>query len=114
MLHVELIQNEWAAGQQRVVARLTLNGGGEIQIESTDDEVWREIVLRPFRDSHSGRDVSPEENPEAFLLGLHDHLRGDYLFATEPHSEDQCDLAVGMTVSITRETDRHHAAHLAH
>src|SRR5206468_263386 len=95
MLHVELIQNEWLAGRQLVVARLTLNGRGEVRLESADDDVWQPVAMRAFVDRETGREIAPEREPERFLRSLHDHLAGDYLFATEAHEQGECEYHLG-------------------
>ena len=100
MLHVEVIQNEWAAGQQRVVARLVLNGTGALEVESDDLPTWRPITMRPFFDGTAGREISPDADAEAFITLLHNHLRGDYLFATEAHAEGVYEHAVGAVIPI--------------
>src|SRR3954452_22765899 len=78
MPHVELIQNEWAAGQQRVVAKVVLNGARAVQVEALS-EIWEPIALAPFTDPDTGLEVSPEAEPERFVRALHRHLSGDYL-----------------------------------
>jgi hypothetical protein len=99
MLHVELIQNEWSAAQQRVVARLTLNGSG-VHVDPADDDHWTVLALRPFIDPITGTEVRAEEEPDRFLRGLHHHLNGDYVFATEAHEEGECEFALGTVVPL--------------
>jgi hypothetical protein len=59
MLHVEIIQNEWASGLQRVVARVVLADNGLLDIEAENVDMWREIALKPFRQAETGTEVSP-------------------------------------------------------
>jgi len=99
MLHVELIQNEWAAGRQLVVARVTLEDNGRLKFESADDDVWGPVAFRSFVDQATGDEVSPKE-PERFIRALHEHLNGDYLFATEPH-EGGCEYHLGQAIPLT-------------
>jgi hypothetical protein len=101
VLHVELIQNEWAAGQQRVVARLLLDDTRDLKLETSDEQTWESIAFRPFQDPASGRELSPDGDPEGFLRSLHLHLKGDYLFATEAHQEGQCEYEVGTTLPLS-------------
>ena len=95
MLHVEVIQNEWAAGTQRVVGRLTLNGTGDVRVESTGDASWSSTILDPFRDPETGLEVSPQSDAETFVRRLHVSVNGDYLFATEAHEEGECEYPLG-------------------
>jgi hypothetical protein len=99
MLHAEIIQNEWAAGIQRVVARVVLADGG-LTLETDDLETWEPIALRPFRELETGAEVSPVEDPEGFVRHLHEHLSGDYLFATEAHEPGQCEYDVGAAIPL--------------
>jgi hypothetical protein len=100
MLHVELIQNEWAAGRQLVVARVTLNGTGDVHVESGDDDLWPPVALRPFVDRETGDELAPASDPERFLRSLHSSLAGDYLFATEAHEEGECEYHVGQALPL--------------
>lgn len=88
MLHVEIVRNEWSSGRQRIVAKLVLNGTGAIRAEGSDQ--WTAVAMKPFVDLETGAELSAEAG-EPFLRGLHRHLRGDYLFATEAHDEGECD-----------------------
>jgi hypothetical protein len=94
MLHVELIQNEWTAGRQRVVGRVLLNGTGRVSLEPVDSG-WEATALMPFKDPESGEELTPTENAERFVRGLHKHLNGDYFFATEAHDPGDCEYLIG-------------------
>jgi hypothetical protein len=101
MVHVELIQNEWAAGQQRVVAKLVLSGSSELQLETDDEETWGALALKPFRHPDTGREISPTADPELFVRSLHRHLNGDYIFATEAHEEGECEYPIGQELPLS-------------
>jgi hypothetical protein len=109
MPHVELIQNEWAAGQQRVVARVVLNGADRVQVEALS-EIWEPIALAPFIDPETGLEVSPDAEPERFVRALHRHLSGDYLFATQAHDDGECEYEVGRVFPIAGEVRATHEA----
>jgi len=74
---------------------------------------WRQIALQPFTDPDTGHKVSPDDDPEAFIVGLHRHLKGDCLFATAPHNDGEWDLDVGATIALdgSSAVDSHLAAH---
>jgi hypothetical protein len=99
MLHAEIIQNEWAAGLQRVVARVVFSDN-HLSVEADDLDTWEPIALKPFREFETGVELSPAENPEGFIRHLHEHLNGDYLFATEAHAPGDCDYDVGAAVPL--------------
>lgn len=99
MLHAEIIQNEWAAGVQRVVARVVF-ADNHVTLETNDAETWEPIALKPFRELETGNEVSPVEEPELFVLHLHEHLNGDYLFATKAHAPGECEYDVGVAVPL--------------
>jgi hypothetical protein len=109
MPHVELIQNEWAAGQQRVVAKLVLNGSQHVEVSAVS-EIWEPIALKPFIDPDTGREVSPQDEPERFVLALHRHLNGDYLFATQAHDDGDCEYEVGSVLPIAGDLRAAHEA----
>lgn len=87
--HVDVVWNEWAAGRQSVVARVTLQGG-KVSVESPDPKTWREVVLRPLRDPKSGAVITADGEPDQFVAALAEQLHGSHLFATEPHDEQTC------------------------
>jgi hypothetical protein len=80
MTHVDVVKNEWLAGYQLVVARVSTRDASGIDIDAR--EPWDALVERYRRES--GLDG------EAFVASLHEHLHGDYLFATRPHGEEEC------------------------
>jgi hypothetical protein len=112
MLHVEIIQNEWAAGRQRVVGRVILNGSGKVSLEPVDPG-WEASALLPFVDPESGDELTPTDSAERFVRALHTHLNGDYLFATEAHDAGDCEYRIGEELPLSAAaTDAHtHALH---
>ncbi len=79
--HVDVVKNEWLAGFQVVVARVC-DDGGKLRINAANPE-WEALVER----YHT---AAEDASPSAFVDGLHEHLQGDYLFATEPHELEAC------------------------
>jgi hypothetical protein len=88
-LHVDVVKNEWLAGVQHVVARL-FEEAGQVHLDSPDPDVWQSIVLRPLTNRETGDIIYPEKEPDEFLRLLRENLRGDYLFATGIHDENEC------------------------
>jgi hypothetical protein len=112
MLHVELIQNEWTAGRQRVVGRVLLNGSGEVSLEPVDSG-WEASALLPFIDPESGDELTPTaDTAERFVRALHTHLKGDYLFATEAHDAGECEYRIGEELPLNPvATEAHTVVH---
>lgn len=79
--HVDVIKNEWLAGYQLVVARVS-SGELGLHVDAPDQE-WIELVRR-YRDEQGVRDDA------AFMESLHERMNGDYLFATPAHPVDEC------------------------
>jgi hypothetical protein len=96
--HVDIVKNEWLAGFQHVVARVTY-ADDVVRIDTEDPERWEPIIRRPFTDRESGEQFGPEHGPE-FVLRLHQQIRGDYLFATELHDESNCPYHERLVVPI--------------
>ena len=96
--HVDVVKNEWLAGYQVVVARVReAETGPEVD---AGEPAWREFVLR-FVD----------EAGDSSQLGLlHDKMRGDYVFATEPHDEAACPFNGGLLIPLVAVDSPTHAA----
>ena len=102
--HVDIVKNEWLAGFQVVVARLEPEGG-KLRLQAEDLDKWKPIVLRPFFDRDLGREIGPDR-AEDFFSRLHEHMSGDYVFATEPHEEKDCRFRDHLVVPIISEPAR--------
>jgi hypothetical protein len=96
-LHVDVVKNEWLAGFQFVVARVSVDDGA-LRIDSADPSVWEPIILRPVV-SPMG-EFHPEKDPQAFVEHLADGIHGTYLFATEPHAAQACPFSDGPVAPI--------------
>jgi hypothetical protein len=96
--HVDLVKNEWLAGFQVVVARAFIEGA-ELRVDTQEPQRWEPVLRRSFTDRESGVEVGPDR-PEEFLGGLHEHLRGDYLFATGLHDDAECPFAERLVVPL--------------
>lgn len=88
-VHVDVVQNDWANGAQRVVARLWLDSG-HLEVVA-DDEQWKDVALRPTAHLH------PDLDPERFFNELGHHFAGSYSFATLPHHGDECPYHDGIS-----------------
>lgn len=84
MTHVDIVKNEWLAGYQLLVARLWTEDGDLRIKQISDAEPWSENTVRSFAE---------RVDPETLIATLHEHIAGDYLFATEPHDEADCPYA---------------------
>jgi hypothetical protein len=84
-LHIDVIENDWLAGQQRVVASLTFVDGVPT-LSSLDLAKWGSVVGL----AELPNPVRPEHE-EGLLHQVSKRLHGDYLFATEPHEIEDCD-----------------------
>lgn len=93
MLHVDIVRNEWSRGRQVLVARVRLEQANGVQLDTDDPETWAPVVLRPL--TIANEEVGPKQG-ERFLRALHEHMRGDYLFATEAHDESHCEYPNGV------------------
>jgi hypothetical protein len=82
-LHVDVVKNEWLAGFQHPVARVFLRSGA-LDVESPDPERWFSFLRE------SVGDIDPTRDAMEFLAALPHNIQGTYIFATEPHDEDQC------------------------
>jgi hypothetical protein len=107
--HVDVVKNEWLAGFQRVVARVTFEDDG-IRIDTDDHDRWDPIVLRPFVVRESGDELNPDKGEE-FVIHLHEQIRGDYLFATELHDDKQCPFHDRLVVPIEPVEPQHAFLH---
>lgn len=70
--------------------RLVFSGHGSIVIEPADDDsvallegILEEPIVLFAPDRPEGWTVAAEEEPEAFLRGLHQHYKSSYLRATQ-------------------------------
>jgi hypothetical protein len=90
--HVDVIESDWAAGVERLAARLVLNGKDVLLVDSPDPETWTGKLLRPVPDGF-GEMLAPDSDPKLFLTLLVDRLeQGSYVRAFAPHEEDECPL----------------------
>ncbi len=88
MLHIDVVENKWSAGEQRCVARASVING---QIDVEGDPHWRGLV-------QGALDRLGDATPESLLHELAAHFTSDYVHATEPHDTEQCLFAGGDSV----------------
>ncbi len=88
--HVDVIQPDWAAGIERLAARLVLNGRGVEVTDSPDPDTWTEKLLLPIPDGF-GEIVGPEGDPKLFLHAfVGRHIAGTYIYALPLHELSEC------------------------
>ncbi len=83
-LHIDLIENDWLAGQQRVVAGLSVVRG-QYDFRTGDLPRWAR-VLEPAKLPSP----APTDGVEDLLKVVSSRIQGDYVFATEPHDAEEC------------------------
>jgi hypothetical protein len=84
-VHIDVVENDWLAGQQNVVARLTVDDG-TYTFESEDPTKW----LRVLGLEENPPELRDEQGATEFLARTAHKLQGTYVFATEPHTPDTC------------------------
>jgi hypothetical protein len=84
--HVDILRNDWLAGEQRPIARLYV-AGGELKIDSPEPARWIPLVEDVLGDLVAAH----EGDPEAVLIEVPNVFRGSQLLATAPHGDGDCD-----------------------
>ncbi len=85
MLHVDIIKTDPLAARAQRLAQAVLNNGTIYIEETLDVEYWRTTLA-------SATSIDPDLAPEEFLRALPKKLDGTYVYATDPHDEDDCPL----------------------
>jgi hypothetical protein len=89
--HVDIISNDPLAGTQRLLARVWMNGGPELELDiapgSPTDKgyMWSYLMSRVRLD--------PKADPVAFLEALPDAIDATYVLASGVHENAQCPFA---------------------
>ena len=82
-VHVDLIENQWLARHQRILATVcVVNGRVELTGGRSSDEL-RDMVVGIMQDVDAS-------DAGAFLEELHRRMSGTYVFASEPHRAGEC------------------------
>jgi len=84
--HVDIVHNQWTAGTQSVEARVSVHAG-RLLFRGLLASQWRHRLVDGFAESGL---PDPIEEPERFVVQLHERYQNDYFFATEPHDRDLC------------------------
>jgi hypothetical protein len=106
-LHIDVIENDWLAGQQRVVASLTFVDGVP-DLRSLDLPKWASVVgLEQLPNP-----VRPDQE-EDLLQKISARLQGDYLFATPPHEARECDYPQVASLQSPKAPTHQHKARRA-
>ena len=81
--HVDIIENDWGRGVQRLLARVTCNG--TVEVTDTEDVAGWTARLLIERDTEFDEVIMPSAG-KTYLECLVDDLRGgSYIFATDIH-----------------------------
>lgn len=86
-LHIDFIENDWSAGQQRKVASLEIVDDVPTLTAPADLDKW----LRVFEVKTLPNKVAYGE-AEPLLAKVSKRFQGDYVFATDPHDAAECDV----------------------
>lgn len=89
--HVDIISNDPLAGSQRLLARVWMNGGPELELTIAPDTQTDEARMWAYLRSRV--DVDPEKDPIGFLEALPLSIDATYVVASSVHEEDQCQFA---------------------
>ena len=85
-LHIDFIENDWPAGEQRMVASLEIIDEVPTLTAPANRDKW----IRVFEVDKLKRPV-PYGEAEALLIQVSKRFQGDYVFATEPHDAAECE-----------------------
>jgi hypothetical protein len=103
--HVDVIETDWAAGVERLAARLVLNGKDVELTDSPEPDAWGRKLLAPVPDGF-GEMLAPQADPKLFLTLLVDRLEhGSYVRAFAPHEEYECPLDQAREWSMTQVSE---------
>lgn len=87
--HVDVTEPDWAAGVERLAARLVLQGN-EVEIVEVSRADLSLKLLSPIPDGF-GELVGPDDDPKLFLTRLAERLSdGSYVRALAPHTDFEC------------------------
>lgn len=85
--HVDIIENHPEDDHQVLVAQVLLIDTRVVVVPRASDE-YQHLERTPYR--LDGRNISPTDEPQAYLSGLCRAMNGDYTFATEVHLDAEC------------------------
>jgi hypothetical protein len=77
--HVDVVNNDWLAGIQYPLATIALDDNGVVTVDPESGQ-WKELA----------EEIAQTPDPAKALDELQMRFHGSQLFATEPHSDDQC------------------------
>lgn len=82
-LHVDIIKTDpLASGEHRLAQAVFENGAVSIG-EASDPVYWRATLAVATA-------IDPDANPRQFFEALPTALDGTYVYATNPHEDDEC------------------------
>jgi hypothetical protein len=91
--HVDIIINDPLAGEERVIARVWMNGGPELELSvsrdsnATEAQMWSYLKTRVRLD--------PKKDPVRFLEALPLAIDATYVVASPVHDEVDCPFEAG-------------------
>ena len=86
--HIDIMKSEPTSTAEYRLACVVLSGG-HIEIDAPDRDYWRQLLRNMAQ-------IDPDEHPEEFFAALHERVDGTYVYASEPHSEEDCPVSASL------------------
>lgn len=99
MKHVDVVQNDVAAGRQRCLGRVTSLADLGVKVEVDDGNLERTLnggVLDPG----TGIKVLPHDHGDRYLAALQRAWQGSLLMVTNEHDDDACPFSAVTEVDM--------------
>ncbi len=97
MTHVDLVQNDYAAGEHRVLGRVTSIGVRGVLVDCDDSNLER-VLAQPLFDFTTQTTASPTLDGDRYLAVLARSWDGTYILATPIHDEASCPFAATKSI----------------
>jgi hypothetical protein len=94
-VHVDIVQLDWGKGTQTLMATVFTN---RLDVIVQGDDWLKDVVLRPYLDRETGRELTPTAEPERFVERLHTVMNGSHMPASELHDDDVCPFLDGIVL----------------
>jgi hypothetical protein len=89
--HVDVLENDWAKGVQRLAARAFPNGSHLEVTDTPDPDFWRTRLERTLYDTNIGNAVTVGSDPKYYLrLLAEEYADSTYVQVVGPHENGDC------------------------